>query len=363
VIAQPAAGAVVATIRAIDPDAGELFSFSLLTDANGRFAIDPASGQLRVANAAGLDFTSASQHTVIVQVTDAGGLSYQQSVVVQVTPIVMSPELPGFTPPAPLAVFPSAPAEPTPAASGATGGASAGTSPSTLTLRGGGASVPGLQPAPGGVAIVDDAADSARATRGSAQPFKVRDGADGMPFTLTFALLSPEELQSQSVTADESSLQRAVDTLLKQSFGFVRGSAQIDEPAADARESSATESILRAVTDPVKVSSVAFTAGFVWWLTRGGGLLATMLMGIPAWRHIDLAPVLARRLDDEDDDDHEFDLLATDTEPSRLDALSEFRLRNLMNDPSLQSLPGDLDGAAADLFQPHDARAAAGERR
>ena len=242
----------------------------------------------------GLDFTSASQHTVIVQVTDAGGLSYQQSVVVQVTPIVMSPELPGFTPPAPLAVFPSAPAEPTPAASGASRWRLGGHQPSTLTLRGGGASVPGLQAAPGRVAIVDDAADSARATGGSAQPFKVRDGADGMPFTLSFALLSPEELQSQSVTADESSLQRAVDTLLKQSFGFVRGSAQIDEPAADARESSATESILRAVTDPVKVSSVAFTAGFVWWLTRGGGLLATMLMGIPAWRHIDLAPVLAR---------------------------------------------------------------------
>ena len=363
VIAQPAAGDVVATIRAIDPDAGELFSFSLLTDANGRFAIDPASGQLRVANAAALDFASASQHTVIVQVTDAGGLSYQQSVVVQVTPIVMSPELPGFTPPAPLAVFPSAPTDVTTAAPGSTGGTSAGTGPSTLTLRGGGASVPGLQVAPGGAAIVDDAADSARAPRGTAQPFKVRDGADGVPFTLSFALFSPEELQSQSVAADESSLQRSVDALLKQSFGFVRGSAQIEEPATDAREPSATESILRAVTDPVKVSSVAFTAGFVWWLTRGGGLLATMLMGIPAWRHIDLAPVLARRLDDEDDDDHEFDLLATDTEPSRLDALSEFRLRSLMNDPSLQSLPGELDGAAADLFQPLDARSPAGERR
>jgi hypothetical protein len=108
---------------------------------------------------------------------------------------------------------------------------------------------------------------------------------------------------------------------------------------------------------------VAFTAGFVWWLTRGGGLLATMLMGIPAWRHIDLAPVLARQLDDEDDDDHEFDLLGSGTEPSRLDALSEFRLRSLMNDPSLQTLPGELDGAAADLFQPLDARAPAGERR
>jgi len=48
---------------------------------------------------------------------------------------------------------------------------------------------------------------------------------------------------------------------------------------------------------------VGFTAGFVWWLTRSGGLLTSMLMGVPAWRHLDLLPVVARRKDDDDDDD------------------------------------------------------------
>src|SRR4029453_12776962 len=101
---------------------------------------------------------------------------------------------------------------------------------------------------------------------------------------------------------DSSSLQRSVDALLRQSFGLVRGQAvQIDEPPTARREEGLTDAVLRVVTDPVKVSSVAFTAGFVWWLTRGGGLLATMLMGIPAWRHIDLAPVLARQLDDDEE--------------------------------------------------------------
>ena len=50
------------------------------------------------------------------------------------------------------------------------------------------------------------------------------------------------------------------------------------------------------------MASVAFTVGFVSWLTQSGGLLATMLATVPAWRHVDLLPVLARRLDDEDDD-------------------------------------------------------------
>jgi hypothetical protein len=54
---------------------------------------------------------------------------------------------------------------------------------------------------------------------------------------------------------------------------------------------------------PANVASVSVTAGFVWWLTRGGGMLATVLMGVPAWRHIDLLPVMARDLDDEDEED------------------------------------------------------------
>jgi parallel beta-helix repeat protein len=353
-------GTVVATVRAIDPDAGDLFSFSLLSDANGRFAIDPASGQLRVADAAGLDYANGSQHTVIVQVTDAGGLSHQQAVVVQVMPIVKQLDLPVPTPPSPPAVAPTTSIEVTTAAPIATASAPASTAPGMLTLRGGGASVPELEATPVRIAFVDDAADGAHGPRGLERALRLRDGADGTSFTLSFAL-SPEELQAQSAATDDSSLQRSVDALLKQSFGFARGSAQVDEPPAEAREPSATESILRVVTDPVKVSSMAFTAGFVWWLTRGGGLLATMLMGIPAWRHIDLAPVLARRLDDDEEDDHELDLLATDSEPSQLDALSQVKLRSLVADPSLQSLPGEFDGAAADLFQPRDARAPAGE--
>jgi hypothetical protein len=293
---------------------------------------------------------------------DANGLSLQRSVVVQVTPLVPLPGHPGVLPPAPPAVTPSAPtisvATPAPADTAPTQ-----PTPAAVTAsRGGGASVPALEITAARPAQADDAAEGTRTLRTAAPAIKLRDGGDGMPFTLSFALFSPDELQAQTVAADESPLQRSVDALLKQSFGFTRGPAQPDETPADPRETSTTETFLQVMTDPVKVSSVAFTAGFVWWLTRSGGLLATMLMGIPAWRHIDLAPVLARPLDEEDDE-HEFDLLAAETESGLPDALSEVRLRSLMNDPSLQSVPGEWDGAAADLFQPQDTTAPAGQRR
>jgi hypothetical protein len=53
---------------------------------------------------------------------------------------------------------------------------------------------------------------------------------------------------------------------------------------------------------PSSAVAATFTAGFIWWMTRSGGMLTMMLMGIPAWRHIDLLPVLARDLDDEEEE-------------------------------------------------------------
>lgn len=51
------------------------------------------------------------------------------------------------------------------------------------------------------------------------------------------------------------------------------------------------------------VTGATLTAGLVWWLTRSGGLLTMVLMGVPAWRHVDLLPVLggASRPADEDE--------------------------------------------------------------
>ena len=70
-----AAGTVVGVVAATDPDAGDALTYALLDDAGGRFSIDPTSGAIMVADGALLDFETADQHSVVVQVTDVGGLS------------------------------------------------------------------------------------------------------------------------------------------------------------------------------------------------------------------------------------------------------------------------------------------------
>ncbi len=92
-----------------------------------------------------------------------------------------------------------------------------------------------------------------------------------------------------------------------QRFGLfaLRGSL-IETDTSDGSSRTASrdsdDALLAALQDPVRVASATLTAGFVWWLTRSGGLLTSILMGIPAWRHVDLLPVLAPARDDEDDD-------------------------------------------------------------
>jgi hypothetical protein len=76
-----AAGTAVGTLSAADPDAGDTHTFTLLDSAGGRFAIE--NGRLVVAAGATLDFETASTHTVVVRATDAGGLSFDETLTIQ----------------------------------------------------------------------------------------------------------------------------------------------------------------------------------------------------------------------------------------------------------------------------------------
>jgi Ca2+-binding RTX toxin-like protein len=68
-------GTVVGMVSATDPDAGDTLTYALLDDAGGRFAIDPATGEITVADASLLDYETAEQHSIAVEVTDSGGLT------------------------------------------------------------------------------------------------------------------------------------------------------------------------------------------------------------------------------------------------------------------------------------------------
>jgi hypothetical protein len=75
-----AAGKVVGTLSAVDPDWLDTHTFSLLDNAGGRFAI--SGNQLVVAG--GLNFENAASHKVTVRATDGGGLFHDETFTIAV---------------------------------------------------------------------------------------------------------------------------------------------------------------------------------------------------------------------------------------------------------------------------------------
>lgn len=78
-------GTVVGKVSGIDPDPFETLSYSLVSSAGGRFAIDAQTGTLTVANATLLDHTSGAVHTIVVRMTDHAGLTLDKSITIGVT--------------------------------------------------------------------------------------------------------------------------------------------------------------------------------------------------------------------------------------------------------------------------------------
>lgn len=73
-----AGGTFVAAFAGVDPDTGDVLSYSLLNNAGGRFSIDAATGVMRVAAGAVLDYEATPTLGVVVKVTDLSGASFQQ---------------------------------------------------------------------------------------------------------------------------------------------------------------------------------------------------------------------------------------------------------------------------------------------
>jgi parallel beta-helix repeat protein len=78
-----AAGVVAGSVSAVDPDSGDTHTFALVDNAGGRFAM--SGNQIVVAAGANLNYEAATSHTVVVRATDSGGLSYDESLVINVT--------------------------------------------------------------------------------------------------------------------------------------------------------------------------------------------------------------------------------------------------------------------------------------
>jgi len=82
IVENAAAGTVVGSLSATDPDAGDVFSYSMVSNSRGIFNV--VDGALVIANPRRLDFEDADSHAVTIRVTDAGGLSFDQTFTIAV---------------------------------------------------------------------------------------------------------------------------------------------------------------------------------------------------------------------------------------------------------------------------------------
>jgi VCBS repeat-containing protein len=81
------AGTVISQLNSHDVDAGETLTWSLLDNAGGRFTIDSSTGVLKVASSELLNFEQSQSHSVVALVTDAAGLTRQETYTIQLTDI------------------------------------------------------------------------------------------------------------------------------------------------------------------------------------------------------------------------------------------------------------------------------------
>jgi len=68
---------------------------------------------------------------------------------------------------------------------------------------------------------------------------------------------------------------------------------------------------LEIAVSAAQLTGITLAAGTVWWALRVGGLLTSMMASMPAWRHVDLLPILR------DDEDEEVDWGDEDAEAAR----------------------------------------------
>jgi hypothetical protein len=81
----------------------------------------------------------------------------------------------------------------------------------------------------------------------------------------------------------------------------------VGEAPGETRDGASLELALSAA----QVTGIALTAGTVWWALRVSGLLTSLMASMPAWRHVDLLPILR------DEEEEEVDWGNEDAEAAR----------------------------------------------
>ena len=77
------AGTVVGFLSADDPDAGDILTYTIV----GSSDFEIVGREIRVKVGANIDYETNTEHTITIQVTDSGGLTYNEDITIQVSDV------------------------------------------------------------------------------------------------------------------------------------------------------------------------------------------------------------------------------------------------------------------------------------
>ncbi len=86
VVENAVSGVKVADLTGVDPDEDDSFTFAIVADPSGFFAI--VGSRLVVADGAQIDYETATSHELIIKVADSDGATFQKSVTILVEDVV-----------------------------------------------------------------------------------------------------------------------------------------------------------------------------------------------------------------------------------------------------------------------------------
>ena len=310
----PDNGTVVATAAATDQDTGDQLSYRLTDDAGGRFAVQPNSGEIVIADASAMRSVVEETYLLTVEVADSNGGVQRRILSIRV------PALPGA--PAPMAV-PEAPQAATASS------AADDVSRSKASMKA------AIDSAKQGEALRDASAIEASTPKAeiSAPPYGPRapwvpafeEATSARPEAAVLGAPPQREDASPAGAGDQaapemglaagdrrdldqasSDLNERIRQTLSELGGRVwtsgarRASNSADDSAMDITEAAPADpagagALVLQLTDPATITGVGVSLSLVWWLTRAGGLLASSAMLAPAWRQMDLLALVNDR--------------------------------------------------------------------
>jgi len=297
-------GRILGTLNAIDPDAGETFSYEILDGANSSlFSIGGANNDELILTAKTLDSASQPLLSVDVKVTDSGGNTHTETIAVNIISF-NSALLP--------ATFDNSSTASTDDATFGTSEDESSISESEITpdeiivetvIETN--DIPAIAAAPVqmDVGMIQAINSITRFDRGPQFSELVQDNyifEKSATLTSTIENASEKVVKTRFSTADIAASQ----------FESIFSGAALSSLNALQLEVSKDSLFSKSILGTTTIASASLTAGYVIWLLRSGVLFSSMVTSLPAWRTFDPLPVLGY-LNEVDNEQLEDDSLET----------------------------------------------------